>query len=135
MPTGVYIRSKEQIQQICERLCKLNQRPKTQKQREASRNNINKVHGWNSGLTKKTDVRIAAGAIAISKAVKGKNRGNGFDKKALLGDDIVCHHNDLCHGALRPDDISHMTNRKHCRLHGLLKKPTRNSLGQFTNYG
>lgn len=132
MPTGIYIRSKQQIQQARESLQKLNQLPKTQKQREASRKNIKKVHGWNTGLTKKTDVRIAAGAIAISKAAKGKNRGNGFDKKALMGNDIIKHHNDLCHGVEDPDDVSYMTSREHSRLHGILKNQTRNTLGQFT---
>lgn len=49
---------------------------------------------------------------------KGKlnpHKGNVF------GDDIVEHHNDLCHGALRPDDITSMPLSDHARLHGKLR--------------
>lgn len=50
----------------------------------------------------------------------------------IFGDDIVEHHNDLCHGAERPDDVSYITSREHSRLHGILKNQTKDSLGRFT---
>ncbi len=31
------------------------------------------------------------------------------------------HHNDLCHGALRPDDVTYMTFKKHGNLHAKLQ--------------
>ncbi len=71
----------------------MGKRPNTEKQIQAARQNM----------------------IKINK--EGKNRGNGFDKKPLMGNHIIKHHNDLQHGAIRPDDITLMTHSKHARLH------------------
>jgi hypothetical protein len=37
------------------------------------------------------------------------------------GDKMITHHNDLCHGALRPDDTTKMSHREHSRLHCLIR--------------
>ncbi len=39
----------------------------------------------------------------------------------INGDTIIKHHNDLCHGAERPDDVMIMNHSEHCRLHGKLQ--------------
>ena len=92
-------------------------KPNSQKQRDAARQAGRKN-----------------GAKNIKKANEtGKNRGNGFDKKPLMGKDLVEHHNDFCHGAERPDDITIMTNSEHTRLHAKLQYQDRgrDSKGRF----
>jgi len=49
---------------------------------------------------------------------KGKRNPHG---PTAFGNDIVKHHNDLCHGAERPDDIALMTQSEHRRLHEKLR--------------
>lgn len=39
----------------------------------------------------------------------------------IFADTIIEHHNDLCHGAERPDDVSCMTNSEHGKLHAKLQ--------------
>lgn len=48
----------------------------------------------------------------------GRKYGSKNSPKA---DTIVCHHNDLCHGKERPDDVTYMTNREHVGLHSRLR--------------
>lgn len=52
-------------------------------------------------------------------ASKGKPRPSHDGR--VFGDDIVKHHNDLCHGAERPDDITLMIMREHSRFHTNLR--------------
>lgn len=70
---------------------KMGKAPKTQKQRQASREHFRKL-----GKLPKTKKQLAI---------------------RVFGDDIVKHHNDLCHGKLRPDDVTYMRGRDHNRLH------------------
>ena len=71
--------------------------PRTQRQIEACRQN-----GRKNGL-----------------ASKGKCKPYYWGR--VFAEDIVKHHNDLCHGAERPDDITLMTMREHSRLHANLR--------------
>ena len=125
MPKGVYIRTEKIRKGISAgRL----QSPKAQ---QAARNNIKKGQEVAHKLPR-TQKQIGAcrqNMIRLNK--EGKRGHNGFDKKPLMGDDIVEHHNDLQHGAIRPDDIIYMTNREHTSLHAKLQNQPRDSKGRF----
>jgi hypothetical protein len=76
-------------------------------------------------------------ARRMGKAVKTlrqriASRNNGKHGK-LSKDTIIQHHNDLCHGAERPDDITCMSHGGHSRLHAKLRYPYRekDSKGRF----
>ena len=86
MPSGVYKRTKKQIQQIHD----LGKAPKTQKQ----------INGCRKG------------------GLKGKGKSR---KGRVFADSIVEHHNDLQHGAIRPNDISLMSHSEHTSLHANLR--------------
>ena len=57
------------------------------------------------------------------------SRRNGLARKGIsnphgstvFADDIVKHHNDLCHGVERPDYVTYMASSEHCRLHAKLR--------------
>jgi len=74
--------------------------PKTQKQLEASRENVRKLH-----KLPKTEKQI--------KAASKLGR--------ISANTIVEHHNDLCRGAERPDDVNLMSLSEHTTLHNKLK--------------
>ncbi len=130
MPSGVYIRTKPktekqlqacrklgklprtvkqkertQKQRECAReLCrKLNKLPRTKAQREAARENIRKLH-----------------KLPRTEKQRETSRKNGLN--AVFANDIVEHHNDLKHGALRPDDVSYITCSEHTKLHWKLRR-------------
>lgn len=66
-------------------------------------------------------------ALRLHKLPRSKKQLKATRKMGLLsnkgregtvfGDDIIEHHNDLCHGAERPDDVTYMTSSKHWSLH------------------
>lgn len=97
MPKGVYKRTKRHREISRENACKLNKLPKSEAHKKANRENMIKCHK------------------------EGKHLGHGFDKKPLMGQDIIKHHNDLKHGAERPDDVIYMSSSDHCRLHAKLQ--------------
>ena len=109
MPVGVYPRSQKQL----EALDRGRRLPRTPKQIEACRRNGRKV-----GNLPNTSAKQIEGCRKLGLAAKGKpnpHKGNVF------GNSIVEHHNDLCHGAERPNDVSHMTLSEHHSLHNNLK--------------
>ena len=78
-------------------LCKM---PRSQKQIE----NLRKLNE-----RPRTQVQCEAGLRNLD---KGRN---------ITRNTIVEHHNDLCHGAERPDDITLMTSSEHHRLHANIR--------------
>jgi hypothetical protein len=99
-------RTKKQIQHWQELLKK----PRTKTQREASRASVKKACE-------------ASRKLPRTKAQLEANRKNGcklvFNPhgSTVSANDIIEHHNDLCHGAERPDDVTLMTHSEHSRLH------------------
>ena len=113
MPSGVYKRTEFN----------------SKKQKEIARRNAYKLH-----KLPRTQVQIEAGR-KVGKLPKtllqtGKGRSKPHEGN-IFGDDIVKHHNDLCHGALRPDDITCMTHSKHIGLHAKLRYQERDNKGRF----
>lgn len=103
MPTGIYIRTEEQLRQLRENAKKARKvahsLPRTQKQIEAGRKNFIKAQ------------KVGRILPRTSKQLKGK----------VFADDIIEHHNDLCHGAEDPDDVTYMIHREHSSLHMKLR--------------
>lgn len=107
MPSGIYIGSEKHIQQVRELGKKYGRRaieiahklPRTQLQIETSRKNGRKV----GKLPRK------------GKQLEGR----------IFGNDIVKHHQDLCHGAEKPNDVIFMTASKHIGLHAKLRSQYR----------
>jgi len=102
---------------------------------------------WNKGLTKETDERVRINVESAGRTKKGKpswNKGltseshpgvavcaknrRGKLHPSLTSDTIIEHHNDLCHGKLRPNDVTYMTHAEHSRFHAGLRR--RDSNGQ-----
>lgn len=148
MPTGVYIRTEEQLALLKSYLaiahkvsCKL---PRTMKQIEHTR----KMSLSNKGRHRtpaeieayqrsRTPAQIESGRKAglMRKGKPNTHKGNVF------ADDTIEHHNDFCHGAERPDDITLMTHSEHSRMHAKLQYPNglklygnrkKDNLGRFT---
>ena len=115
MPTGVYVRTKEQLALLKSYSEIAHKRPITEAQRAARRRNGRKV-----GKLPKTQTQIEASRRNGSR--KGQP-GRVFRK------DLVCHHNDGCHGKLRPDDITQITLSEHGRLHAEYRE--RDNMGRF----
>ena len=107
MPRGVWISHAKQIEHARE----MGKAPKTPKQLEASRVNA-RIAG-----------KIACRLPRTPRQLEGR----------IFGNDIIKHHNDLCHGAERPDDVTSMTSSEHIRLHAKLRcqNRERDSKGRF----
>ena len=106
MPTGVYVRTKPmkpRTEKQLEALSKGRRLPPTQRQIEARRKNARKMGKLPKSLAQIEHAR----KIGVT--------------HSIFGDDIVEHHNDLCHGAERPNDVSYMAMRKHTSLHNKLR--------------
>lgn len=64
---------------------------------------------------------------AVSKVMIGNKNASGNQGQPhphagnVFSDTIIEHHNDLVHGAERPDDVTHMTMSKHMSLHNKLR--------------
>lgn len=126
MPKGVYKRSKKQLEALA-------------KGREIGRKISHKLS--------RTQAQIE-NARRMGLNNKGKLKGKPNPHKGnVFGNDIICHHNDLCHGAERPDDITRMINSEHLSLHRKLevkngthpwqnqkRNNTRNFLESLTNF-
>lgn len=102
---------------------KMGTAPKTDKQREASRK------------TGRKNVKLAQKiAYSLPRSIKQKKQFydlsqrprteaqwkaiyRNLKKAGVFADSIIKHHNDLCHGTLRSDDITYMTHSEHGRLH------------------
>lgn len=82
--------------------------PRTEKQREASRRNMHIM-----SKLPKTQKQIEQ---CRNLALSNKGRPNPH-KGNVFGNSIVCHHNDLCRGKLRSDDVTYMTMSEHAKLH------------------
>jgi len=116
MPTGVYVRTK----------------PKTEKFLSAARENVKKAaevahklprtlaqidNTYRMGQAPKSEKQIEASRENGRKnglSCTGKPHPHG---PTVFGDDIIEHHNDLCHGAERPDDVTSMTSSEHMKFH------------------
>ena len=109
MPKGVYKRTEKHLQQIHENIQKMAKLPRTQKQIQASREN-----GYKAGKLPKTQKqRITARENGCKCALKTKGKS--------WTNIIVCHHNDLCHAAERPKDVTYMIHSEHNRLQANLR--------------
>jgi len=118
MPRGIYIRkplTEEHKKAISEGMLRS---PKAQ---AASRETIKKATQIASKLPR-TQRQIEAchqNGRKNGSASKGKHRPSHGGR--VFADDTVKHHNDLCHGAERPDDIALMTMSEHSRFHANLR--------------
>ncbi len=86
---------------------------------------------WGKGLTKKIDPRMAKISKTLSETLKHLSRTPtqiesgqrvGLSNKGRsLANTIIEHHNDLCHGAKDPNDVTYMAHSDHSRLHANLQ--------------
>lgn len=118
MPRGIYQRT-EKHREICRENIRKGREiahslPLTQKQLEVL------DRGRRLPRTQK---QIATCRMNGRKVGKLPNRKGSLNphKGNVFGDTFVCHHNDLCHGAERPDDITYMSQREHQKLHSNLQ--------------
>ena len=123
MPTGVYTRTKPSTPTQLEALKKGREvalkLPRTQKQREASHKNF--IKAGKVGSTLPRTLKQLATARENGRKY-GFKKGEPHPHEATVsGDDIIEHHNDLCHGAERPDDVTCMTLSEHISLHNRLR--------------
>ena len=134
MPKGIYIRTKphwnkglnkktdirmaklsetnKHSDKVRKHLENLHKQPRTLAQLGACRENGVKV----SKLPNTQKQREVARKTGLNN--KGKLNPHG---PTLFGNTIVEHHNDLCYGAERPDDITLMTSSEHLSLHNNLR--------------
>lgn len=119
MPKRAYIRiqplSKRQLKNLAKGREKGWKMPRTEKQLSATRGNIKIAH-----KLPRTQKQIEA-SRKLGSSAKGKPNPHG---PRVFGDDIIEHHNDLKHGAERPDDITLMTHAEHSSLHNKLRIET-----------
>jgi hypothetical protein len=126
MPKGVYVRTekaKEACRETCRKMSLSNKnRPRTPVELIALRKNAK-------------NAREAALKLPRTQAQRDASRKAAYQMGlSNNADTIVKHHNDLTHGALRPDDVSYMSAREHNRFHAKLQCQTqeRDSKGRFT---
>jgi len=122
-----------------------NKKPKTEKQLAAARKSIKKAA--QAAWAKPRSVK----QLAVSKAPRTKKplatlkqlrsyprtekqlailaAARAMPKKPVSAESIDCHHNDLCHGAKRPEDIIHVTHAEHARIHSQFRE--RDQYGKF----
>ncbi len=123
MPTGVYVRTKPQSKKQMEQIRTIAKRPRTEKQCETSRKNVQKAQKIAHKLPR-TQKQIKA---CCKNFIKAREIGSTLPRTPkqlagkVFGNDIVEHHNDLCHGAERPEDVTYMIMREHSRLHNNLR--------------
>lgn len=151
MPTGVYIRikprSKKQLEVLSVGREIAHKKPRNQKQIKHIRELGKKVKTEKQIETSRKNIQIANKLPTLPKTQKqiessrknartmqlyniGKSNPHG---PTIFGDDIIRHHNDLQHGALRPDDMVFMTASEHTSLHNKLRvqNGTHNFLGKL----
>lgn len=114
-----------------EHLNRLAKQPRTQRQIESARElcrelgkkygkiNVKKSHKL-SRTQKQRDASRRA-CLKLHKLPRTQKQIEAAHKPKVFGDDIVCHHNDLCRGKLRPDDVMYISHREHLRLHAKLQ--------------
>ncbi len=111
--------------------------PRTEAQLEAAHKNGSKtgyrnITAYNkSDKGRKTSSENSKKARKISASLPRTNKQKeavrkvGLANKGCKGrtntDTIDLHHNDLCHGALRPDDKIYLPHRLHSKLHRMLE--------------
>lgn len=103
MPTGIYKRSEQQLRQFRE----LHKSPKSPKQLKALAKGRKIAH-----KLPRTEAQL--------RVCRENGRKVGLSNNA---DMIVKHHNDLQHGALRPNDITLLSLSEHTALHSKLRNP------------
>ena len=96
-----------------EQIRALGKRPKTKAQRDAAR-----ISGRRNMEIMKSLPRTEAQRAASRR--NGRKLVSNPHKGLVFANGIIEHHNDLCHGRERPDDITPMTLSEHSRLHGKL---------------
>lgn len=125
MPIGVYKRTKWHIEIACRNLEKAKGVPRkypiSEKQLKACRENQKKAVEAGRKLPRTEAHRKAARENMLKCHKEGKHLGHGFGKKPRTGQTIIRHHNDLQHGAERPDDVTYMSHSEHVRLHSRLQ--------------
>jgi len=119
-PLGIYKRSKKQI----EHTRQMGKAPRTEKQLEAWRKHCRQM-----AKLPRTEKQMRH-ICQVNLAKKGKPSPY---KGIASGDNIVKHHNDLCHGCSRPNDIILMTRSEHSSLHS--KLTSRDFFGKFMKKG
>ena len=123
MPSGVYVRTKPISEKQLAALSKgreiASKLPKTAKQKETSRKNFIKATKASASLPRTTKQVETA---YINGCNHGYQKGQPHPHEGtVFANDVVKHHNDLQHGAERPDDITPMTLSEHMRLHNKLR--------------
>ena len=117
MPRGVWKRTKKHLEDLQRNLEKAWKLPITEKQLEARRENGRKV--GNLPCTEAEREASRRNAYKMSQLPKTRKQIEAHrSKKANV---IAKHHNDLCHGALRPNDITCMTMSEHSFLHSKIR--------------
>lgn len=104
MSSGVYIRTEKHRKAMCGR-------SPSQKQLKAGLKNL----------------KIARTLRRTQKQLES-SRKMGLSNHAAT---IIKHHNDLCHGAKNPNDVSFMSHSEHSRLHANLR--VKNGTHNFQN--
>lgn len=121
MPTGIYKRTQKHRKATREGQLK------SSKAQKAFRESAQKLH-----KLPRTEKQLYNSA-KMGKLPKTSLQIETTRKMGLSnhGDMIVKHHNDLCHGAERPDDVAEMTLSQHSKLHAEYR--ARDNNARFAN--
>jgi hypothetical protein len=120
-------RTKKQKETARKQMIEMNKRPKSVKQIQTSRENAYRI-----SQLPKTQLQIEVSCKKLEKARKiawklPRSKAQIENARRLsknftpAADTIIKHHNDLCHGAKKPDDITPMTLSQHAKLHMKLR--------------
>lgn len=116
-------KTKKQIEASRKNAYKMSQLPKTDKQREASRKTGRKyvkiAQKVGASLPRSYKQKKQFYELSQRPRTEAQRKASyqNLEKAGVFAETTVKHHNDLCHGALRPDDVTYMTHSKHGRLH------------------
>lgn len=120
-------KTEKQLEASRQNAYRMGKLPKTQKQREASHKTGRKY--WQiaqkvaASLPRTEKQKHQFYDLSQRPRTKAQWQAiyKNLKKAGVFAKDIVKHHNDLCHGTKRPDDITLMTHSEHCRLHSNLR--------------
>lgn len=118
MPTGVYKRTEAHKEIARRNVKKARSVPRTKTQYDSSCKNFQKAREIAHKLPR-TQNQIEASRRNVKKC-------------CVFADTIVKHHNDLQHGALRPNDVTYMTHSAHMSLHMKLRVDNGANLKKLT---
>ena len=123
MPRRVYTITEVDREARRERARKMGKAPKTQKQCE----NAKKATAVACKLprTQKQLATYCENGRKVGKLPRTKKQLETVRENIkgiyVFANTIVEHHNDLCHGTERPDDVTYMTSSEHISLHNNLR--------------